>query len=398
MPLRGRERQQVGDRIRYTLDCEGWLAENETLSGVGAVVDAGPAICDGIVLHHDGKSFHYFVSGGALGDQFNVIFSQHTTRGEIRLDHVQFNIGNNGGFSHVNATGEALYLSILGPTGATGPITPGPTGVTGPVGQTGPASTGATGRTGAVGATGPTGFTGPLGTGPTGPRDTGPTGPTGFTGPLGTGPTGPVGSTGTTGPTGGIGSTGPAGGPTGATGIGGTGPTGRTGPTGPTGLPGASISGPQGPTGPQGLVGPTGPPGTAASDGRSYLSNFVGSVGVPSSTPVGFAAFAIGAGLWDVQSIVQLVPSSVTVMGQPLIGVATVPSSFNLGFGTYVGAASLGQGAQTIQASPTVRVAGPATIYAMIYTPFVQVNDSGHLSPGGIVSANVMLNARPVLE
>lgn len=113
-----REVQSVGDRIRYHVSCN-WLADDETLSAVSAVVDSGPAICDGITRDADNKGFHYYVSNGALDDQFNVIFTQTTSRGEIRNDHVQFNITTNGGAaSSGGQTG--LMLSIVGPTGATG--------------------------------------------------------------------------------------------------------------------------------------------------------------------------------------------------------------------------------------------------------------------------------------
>lgn len=113
-----REVQAVGDRIRYHVQCN-WLATDETLSGVSSTVDSGAAICDGITIDADNKGFHYFVSNGSLDDQFNVIFSQTTSRGEVRNDHVQFNIVTNGGAaSSGGQTG--LMLSIVGPTGATG--------------------------------------------------------------------------------------------------------------------------------------------------------------------------------------------------------------------------------------------------------------------------------------
>jgi hypothetical protein len=230
----------VGDRIRYHLDCP-WLGDDETLSGVSATVDSGPAICNGIVIDADNKGFHYFVSNGSLDDQFNVIFAQSTSRGELRYDHVQFNVVTNGGTVN-NAGMTGLMLSIVGPTGPTGPGGGGTagTGGTGPTGATGP-----TGTLGIDGATGPTGPTGPTGLdGASGAM--GLTGPTGNTGAIGaTGSTGDTGSTGSTGPTG-FGATGPTGN-TGATGFGATGPTGPTGPTGNTG-----------PTGPTGNTGATG--------------------------------------------------------------------------------------------------------------------------------------------
>lgn len=244
--LRGTKVQQVGDRIRYHLDCH-WLSDDETLSGVSATVDSGPAICDGIVIDADNRGFHYYVSNGFLDDQFNVIFAQSTSRGELRYDHVQFNIVTNGGTVN-NGDQTGLMLSIVGPTGPTGPGGGGGSG-TGATGPTGPTGLGETGPTG-IGATGPAGIGAQ---GPTGPD--GAPGPTGATGDVG--PTGPTSSTGPTGAAGDMGPTG-AGGAVGATGP--TGVSGALGPTGPTGAAGAT--GPTGNTGPTGtLTGPTGPTG-----------------------------------------------------------------------------------------------------------------------------------------
>lgn len=119
--LVGKKIQAVGDRIRYHLDCSTWLAidEGESLSAVTATIDSGPAICDGIVVDGDRLGFHYFVSNGSLDDQFNVIFEQTTSRGQVRYDHVQFNIVTNGGFASANVQAE-LMISIVGPTGPTG--------------------------------------------------------------------------------------------------------------------------------------------------------------------------------------------------------------------------------------------------------------------------------------
>jgi hypothetical protein len=117
--LIGTKVQSVGDRIRYHVDCP-WLGDDETLSGVSATVDSGPAICDGIVIDADNKGFRYCVSEGSLDDQFNVVFAQSTSRAELRYDHVQFNIVTNGGTVN-NAGNEGLMLSIIGPTGPSGP-------------------------------------------------------------------------------------------------------------------------------------------------------------------------------------------------------------------------------------------------------------------------------------
>lgn len=362
-----RKTQQVVDRIRYTVDCDHWLAHNETLTGVSAVVDSGPAICDGIGLHHTGRAFHYFVSNGTLEDQFNVIFSQSTTRGEIRFDHAEFRITTNGGYCQTAATNRELMLSIVGPTGPTGGGATGPVGVTGPVGQTGP--TGNTGPTGLTGATGPTGNTGA-----TGAAATGATGVTGATGPTGIGPTGP------------------SGGPTGPTGVGPTGPTGPTGNTGSQGIQGNAgpqgIQGGQGLQGTQGGVGPTGPAG--ASDTRVIQSGS-GTVNLPSNVATPVALTNIGVGAWDVQCTISFASPSGVLQQNSIVGVSTQPNSYSLGLGSYVqdpiGQASTGQA--RVAASPMVRINGPLTVVAVGFLA---------LPSGGTCTASGIITARPVLN
>src|SRR5260370_454105 len=146
--LLSRETQQVGDRIRRQITCD-WLHIDERLTSVTATVDAGTAICDGINVAADGHSFFYYVSNGTFNDQFNVIFAQNTSRTQLRYDHVQFNIGTNGGDVVVSAN-QQLMLSIVGSTGPTGAV-----GNTGPTGATGSTGAGATGPQGTQGVTGP---------------------------------------------------------------------------------------------------------------------------------------------------------------------------------------------------------------------------------------------------
>lgn len=359
--LVGRHVQQVVDRIRYTVECDSWLARDETLAGVTVVVDSGTAICDGIVIHHTGRAFHYFVSNGTYEDQFNVIFSQSTTRGACRFDHVEFRIGTNGGWVVTSDTNSQLMLSIVGPTG---PIGLGSTGPTGQTGSTGPLGTGPTGSTGSIGSTGPTGSTGS-----TGPLGTGPSGSTGPTGPLGTGPTGP------------------SAGPTGPTGFGATGPTGRTGPTGSPGLAGPQgVQGVQGIQGVAGGVGPTGPAGSS-SGGRSYVAAF-GSGSIASNTATALAVLSLGAGDWDVQSVMQFVGAAGTVVSSSIAGVSNNTTGFGLGFGSYtedpISQASIGTA--RVMASPMVRVTGPINVWAVGSVTF----------PSGSCVAAGLLTARPM--
>lgn len=159
MTVLGRKQQTVGNRTKYTVDCSSWLLSGETITGVTCTIDAGTATTDTIVL--SGTSYSFFLNGGTLNDQFNVIIEQVTSLGQRRYDHMEFFIGTNGGPVFASDTNATLLLSIVGPYGPSGPT--GPTGVTGPQGPTGPtAATGAQGPTGGTaGLTGPTGPTGP---------------------------------------------------------------------------------------------------------------------------------------------------------------------------------------------------------------------------------------------
>ncbi len=293
--LLGFYKQLVGARQRFVVDYRDWLATGEVLSSVTCTVDAGTATVDTIVLSDDQKSVSFFLAGGSLGDQFNIIVEADTSLTARRFDRIEILVETNGGPVALSGNQQVL-LSIVGPTGYTGAQgntgpSSAPTGAAGPTGNTGP--TGLQGTTGVTGNTGPTGLAGDLGsigaTGPTGAAGaaggagaqgaTGNTGPTGTAGGAGsqgatgnTGPTGPTGTaggagsqgaTGVTGPTGSAGANGAAGatgntGPTGSAGANGAaGVTGNTGPTGSTGSTGSAGSGGTGPTGATGATGPS---------------------------------------------------------------------------------------------------------------------------------------------
>jgi hypothetical protein len=243
MALVGEKVQQVGDNIRYHLECN-WVPSDDVITSVTATVDVGNAVISNILVDADGQGFHYFISDSTLNDIFNVIFQQNTRRGEIRYDHINFTIVTNGG-TVPNANGQTL--TVISPTG--------------PAGQGG-----------ANGSTGSTGPTGPIGTGPTGSSFTGPTGATGI---------------GATGATGGNGAVGPAG-PTGNTGAqGASGSVGATGPTGATGSPGTlgspGSTGPTGSAGGGGAAGPTGPTGFTGAVGGIVFNYNTSTAGTPST-------------------------------------------------------------------------------------------------------------------
>ncbi len=196
--LVGRYKQLVGMRQRFVIDYRDWLATGEVLTSVVCTVDSGTATVDTITLANDEKSVSFFLDGGTLGDQFNVIVEADTSFTQRRYDTIEVFVETNGG-PVAQSGNQQVLLSIIGPTGPAG------TGPTGPAGSI-------------VGFTGPTGATGATGAAS---NVTGPSGPTGLAGNLGSiGATGPTGSTGVTGTTGSPGF------------VGSNGATGDTGPTG----------------------------------------------------------------------------------------------------------------------------------------------------------------------
>ena len=289
--------QEVGNSLEHTVSYRDWLQQGEILSSVVVTVDAGTATISDVTYSLDCKEAKFFLNGGTIGDQFNVIIKANTSLGQQRYDHIGVKINTNGGAVILSgATG--VMLSIIGPTGPIGPTGSGGGGTgssgTGPTGPTGPAGSGTGG--------GGTGFTGPTGTA----GAQGVTGPTGATGIVGsTGPTGATGSpgtatnTGATGPTGFTGNTGPSGGPTGQTGH--TGPTGQAASQGATGNTGNT--GNIGPTGNTGSIGATGPTGANSTvTGPTGSGSFTGPTGSTGSgvlisaqaSTKGFIQFADG--------------------------------------------------------------------------------------------------------
>lgn len=101
----------------------------------------------------------------------------------------------------------------------------------------------------------------------------------------------------------------------------------------------------------------------------------------PNATVVATVGLSLGAGLWDVEAIVQFnVINSGDSNG--IVGVSTSPSAFG-GFGTYTQHNAPGG----VHNSPQVRINGPVIVYAL---GFVQLVGSG------VVQGTGLLNARPV--
>ena len=116
----GRKIQTVGDRVQHPVDCTPWLGTGEIITDVHFTIDQGSATVDTLVIAGDGKSYTFFLNGGTLGDQFNIIIQQTTSLTQIRYDHFEVYVETNGGPT-ITLDNETLMLSIAGPTGLPGP-------------------------------------------------------------------------------------------------------------------------------------------------------------------------------------------------------------------------------------------------------------------------------------
>src|ERR1039458_6176159 len=112
--------QEVSSSLQYSIDYRGWLRKGEVLSSVSFVVDAGNATVTNVTYDPDERHVYFFLNGGTLGTQFNVIANANTSIGQSRFDHIGVCVETNGG-AVVPSGATAVMLSIVGPTGPAGP-------------------------------------------------------------------------------------------------------------------------------------------------------------------------------------------------------------------------------------------------------------------------------------
>ena len=88
--------QSVGAELQNSIDYRYWLQKGETLAAVVFTVDAGTATITGVTYSPDQKEVDFFLNGGTIGDQFNIIAEATTTFGQVRYDHIQVYVETNG--------------------------------------------------------------------------------------------------------------------------------------------------------------------------------------------------------------------------------------------------------------------------------------------------------------
>ena len=104
--------QQVESSIQHAIDYSFWLQKGETLANVTFTVDAGTATVSNVSYTPDRTEARFFLDGGSLGDQFNIIAEATTSFGQIRYDHIQVYVETNGG-SVVLAGNNALTVPVF---------------------------------------------------------------------------------------------------------------------------------------------------------------------------------------------------------------------------------------------------------------------------------------------
>ena len=81
--------QSVEASIQHAIDYRSWLQKGETLKNVSFTVDAGTATITDVTYSPDNTLVDFFLNGGTLNDQFNIIACATTSFGQVRYDHIQ---------------------------------------------------------------------------------------------------------------------------------------------------------------------------------------------------------------------------------------------------------------------------------------------------------------------
>ena len=84
-----------GERKRYRIDYSEWLDTGETLSDVVFTIPVNttpPLVVDDIAITPDGLGVQYYVSGGADGEQYEVLATATTSGAQIKVDDLLFTV------------------------------------------------------------------------------------------------------------------------------------------------------------------------------------------------------------------------------------------------------------------------------------------------------------------
>lgn len=95
MPLK-KYVKATNERKRYSIDYSDWLDVGELLTNVAFTIPTNnvttPLVVDDIAIMPDGLGVQYYVSGGAAGDQYEVVATASTTGAQIKVDDLLFTV------------------------------------------------------------------------------------------------------------------------------------------------------------------------------------------------------------------------------------------------------------------------------------------------------------------
>lgn len=85
-----------GERKRYSIDYSEWLDTGELLSNVVFTVPVNnpttPLVVDDVAISPDGLYVQYYVSGGADGEQYEVVATATTSGAQVKVDDLLFTV------------------------------------------------------------------------------------------------------------------------------------------------------------------------------------------------------------------------------------------------------------------------------------------------------------------
>lgn len=86
----------AGERKRYSIDYSDWLDIGELLTGVVFTIPTNnvstPLVVDDVAVTPDGLGVQYYVSGGADGEQYEVVATATTSGAQIKVDDLLFSV------------------------------------------------------------------------------------------------------------------------------------------------------------------------------------------------------------------------------------------------------------------------------------------------------------------
>lgn len=95
MPLK-KYVKAASERKRYSINYSDWLDIGELLTGVTFTIPANnattPLVVDDVAVTPDGLGVQYYVSGGADGEQYEVVATATTSGAQIKVDDLLFSV------------------------------------------------------------------------------------------------------------------------------------------------------------------------------------------------------------------------------------------------------------------------------------------------------------------